>query len=160
MRVSTNSPGQHDHQEIRALDDQREGRHRVEQHRQLELVALVVGALRGILRPSTKRPMARSGLPRDRPAARSARARATRQQAVDGERQQHLHEHGIEDGNLVHLLHRARARTGQTGRGWLPVSAVALVVGRLAGDGDAVRVALGLPGRRDAHEPRPLAQRP
>ena len=44
-------PRQHHHQEIGVLGDQRERHNGVEQHRQLELVAVVGGPLGGIVRP-------------------------------------------------------------------------------------------------------------
>ena len=50
-RVSTNSQASTIMSGIGALGDQRERHHRVEQHRQLELVALVVGALGGVVGP-------------------------------------------------------------------------------------------------------------
>ena len=51
MRVSTNSQASTIMSIVRALGDQGEGHHRIEQHRQLELVALVGGALGGVVGP-------------------------------------------------------------------------------------------------------------
>ena len=101
-RVSTNSQASTHHQDIGALGDQRERHDRVEQHRQLELVAR--GWRRAWRHPpaTSTRPSARSGLPRWRSMVAMARARADGQQAVDDEGQQHLHEHRVEDGDLVH----------------------------------------------------------
>ena len=93
-------PGQHDHDEIGAFQDQREGHHRIEQHRQLELVALVVGALGGIIRPAEG---AHGKIGTTLPVHCADRARAGgAQQAVHHDGEQHLHEHRVHDVDLGH----------------------------------------------------------
>ena len=56
-------------------------------------------------RPARRRGPGRGpGLPRWRSMVRMARAARYRHRCQDGEREKHLHEHGIEDGDLAHAL--------------------------------------------------------
>ena len=103
-------PCQHDHGQVGAFGEQRERHYGIEQHRQLELVTEIGGALGCIVGP-------------DGPAQGEVRVAALavhgadgarssyRQRRQNGEREEHLHEHGIEDGDLAHALIGPVART-------------------------------------------------
>ena len=92
-------PGQNDLHEIRLARDQQEGDQDIEEDRQLDLVAEVVGGLARLLRPAVVQGVVLPlRAPRsDRPLAGDHRAEK------HDEDQRHLHEDGKQDIGCEHL---------------------------------------------------------
>jgi len=94
-------PCQPDHRQVGALGEQRKRHHGIEQHRQLELVAEVGGALGGVVGPLGPAHGEVGVAALAVYGADGARS-SYRQRRQNAQREEHLHEYGIEDCDLGH----------------------------------------------------------
>ena len=101
MRRQNEGPGQNEHDQVGALGDQRKRHHGIEQNRQLKLIGEVGGTLGRILGPDNP-PESQIGIAALAIHGGDRTRSGNRHHAAYHDGEERLHEHGIEDGDLVH----------------------------------------------------------